>query len=473
MKKRLLFVRGVFALFMLFNLQKIHAQAWNLGGNATASDTSLGTTNGFGMNIITNNTSRIRIDNTGRVGIGTSAVTLSRFNVNGAVGNTVAIFGNNNHGVAFMSDEPAVGFNNYYNAGWKVIKDGYSGMMTVNSATGDMQFATFPSGLKNTIVAPATRMTILQGGNVGIGTTAPVSLLDVEGGNVTLGGNLNFTTGTQSIQFGVPGATPNSMMYMFPSGTTNTPRMLVSHSPSFPDWGLQYVDTSDQFNFLGAGSSRLAINLSTGNIGIGTAAPTAKLHVAGSETLGGNLTFTTGNQSIQFANPGTTPAPMMKMFASGTTNPARMVIAHSSSYPTWGLQYADTIDQFDFVGAGASRMAINLSNGNVGIGVPAPVYRLEVCGTIRAKEVRVETGWCDYVFEKDYKLKTLEELDQYLNANKHLPGIAPASEVEKDGLKVGEMNKAMMEKIEELTLYVIQLSKENKKLQDQINELKK
>jgi len=61
-------------------------------------------------------------------------------------------------------------------------------------------------------------------------------------------------------------------------------------------------------------------------------------------------------------------------------------------------------------------MSINLSNGNVGIGVTSPVYRLEVCGTIRAKEVRVETGWCDYVFEKDYKLRTVDELDRYKQA---------------------------------------------------------
>jgi hypothetical protein len=194
---------------------------------------------------------------------------------------------------------------------------------------------------------------------------------------------------------------------------------------------------------------------------------------SGTTLSSGNLNFTTGTQSIQFANPGATPSPMMYMFSSGTTNTARMVIAHSPSYPTWGLQYSDNGDQFDFLGGGTSRMSINLSNGNVGIGVASPVYKLEVCGTIRAKEVRVETGWCDYVFDKNYKLKSLDEVEKYINDNKHLPGIAPASEVEKDGLKVAEMNKAMMEKIEELTLYVIQLSKENKKLQSEIDTLKK
>jgi len=309
-------------------------------------------------------------------------------------------------------------------------------------------------------------------GNVGIGTNAPTSKLHVVG-NQTLAGNLTFTSGTQSIQFANPGTTPNPMMLMFASGTANMARMVIAHSPGYPDWGLQYADVSDQFDFVGAGLSRMTVNLSSGNVGVGTNAPTSRLHVVGNQTLEGNLTFIDGTQSIQFANPGTTPNPMIFMFASGTANTARMVIAHSPAYPTWGLQYNDNGDQFDFLGAGTSRMSINLSNGNVGIGVASAVYKLEVCGTIRANEMRVETGWCDYVFEKDYKLRTLQELEAFINKNKHLPGIAPASEIEKDGLKLGETNKAMMEKIEELTLYVIQLSKENKKLQEQIDALKK
>ncbi|MFT3702268.1 MAG: hypothetical protein QM802_07855 [Agriterribacter sp.] len=210
----------------------------------------------------------------------------------------------------------------------------------------------------------------------------------------------------------------------------------------------------------------------TVNVGIGTGSPVSRLHVVGAQLLDGNLTFGTGTESIQFASPGTTPAPMMYMFPSGTVNTDRMVIAHSPSYPSWGLRYSDLSDDFDFLSNGTSVMRVDLGSQLVGIGTTTPAYKLDVCGTIRAKEVRVETGWCDYVFEKDYKLRSIEELEKYINDNKHLPGIAPAETVEKEGLKVAEMNKAMMEKIEELSLYVIQLSKENKKLQAEVEALK-
>ncbi len=405
------------------------------------------------------------------------------------------------NGLLIYQTNNAPGFY-YYNNGWKAIGinaalsnlsatsinaslvPGVNNSITLGTAA--MRWKniytysiTFPDGTTQSTAASASSQwktlaanIYFNTGNVGIGTSAPASKLHIVG-NQTLAGNLIFTDGTQSIQFANPGVTPQPMMFMFASGTANTARMVIAHSPSYPTWGLQYSDNVDQFDFVGSGTSRMAINLSNGNVGIGVASPVSLLHVAGTETLAGNLNFTSGDQSIQFANPGATSQPMMFMFASGTANTARMLIAHSPSYPTWGLQYSDVGDQFDFVGSGTSRMAINLSNGNVGIGVSSPVYKLEVCGTIRANEVRVETGWCDYVFEKGYKLRSLEELENYINSNKHLPGIAPASVVEKEGLNVAEMNKAMMEKIEELSLYVIQLSKENKKLQDEIDALTK
>ena len=112
-------------------------------------------------------------------------------------------------------------------------------------------------------------------------------------------------------------------------------------------------------------------------------------------------------------------------------------------------------------------------NGNVGIGTTTPFYKLDVCGTIRGKEVRVETEWCDYVFEPNYSLMPLSQLEQYVNKNKHLPGITPASVVESEGLKVGEMSSKLMLKIEELTLYLIQQNKELQSLREKNSEQEK
>lgn len=97
------------------------------------------------------------------------------------------------------------------------------------------------------------------------------------------------------------------------------------------------------------------------------------------------------------------------------------------------------------------------ADGKVGIGTEAfGAERLAVNGNIRAKEIKVEaTGWPDYVFQKDYKISSLADLDRYIKANKHLPGIPTAQEVKQNGIELGEMNKLLLQKIEELTLHLI------------------
>lgn len=111
-------------------------------------------------------------------------------------------------------------------------------------------------------------------------------------------------------------------------------------------------------------------------------------------------------------------------------------------------------------------------DGKLGIGTEDPSHTLEVNGTVRSKEVIVEaTGWPDYVFEDAYTLPSLEELEAYIEANKHLPGIPTAEEVEKNGQQVGETQKLLLKKIEELTLYVIMQDQVNKKQQNVIDKL--
>jgi hypothetical protein len=90
-------------------------------------------------------------------------------------------------------------------------------------------------------------------------------------------------------------------------------------------------------------------------------------------------------------------------------------------------------------------------------------YKLFVKKGIRTEKVKVELAagiWADYVFNKDYNLKPLEEVEAFINTNGHLPNVPSAKEIEKEGLNLGEMDAKLLEKIEELTLYVIQLKKE-------------
>ncbi len=124
-----------------------------------------------------------------------------------------------------------------------------------------------------------------------------------------------------------------------------------------------------------------------------------------------------------------------------------------------------------------NRMYIN-DNGDIVMGsstvLPKSGYKLSVDGKVVCEELLVQLSpWPDYVFKPDYKLASLLEVEQFIQKNSHLPGIPSAAEVESEGLNVGQMQKLMMEKIEELTLYMIDLKKENDFLKAEIEALKK
>ncbi len=117
---------------------------------------------------------------------------------------------------------------------------------------------------------------------------------------------------------------------------------------------------------------------------------------------------------------------------------------------------------------------IYYNKGKVGIGINNPgTYKLAVEGVIGAREVVVTTdAWADFVFEDDYNLMPLQELDSYIKENKHLPEIPTTEEVQENGISVGEMNAKLLQKIEELTLYVIELQKKNEEQDEIIKQLK-
>jgi len=114
-------------------------------------------------------------------------------------------------------------------------------------------------------------------------------------------------------------------------------------------------------------------------------------------------------------------------------------------------------------------------SGAVGIGIPDPgTYKLAVNGDIKARKVRVEQeGWPDYVFTPDYQLPELPAIEQYIQQNGHLENIPSAEEVAAQGIDLGEMDKRLLEKIEQLTLLMIQMDKEVKALRKENQALGK
>jgi hypothetical protein len=126
-----------------------------------------------------------------------------------------------------------------------------------------------------------------------------------------------------------------------------------------------------------------------------------------------------------------------------------------------GFTFDNTTD-----GASFTRLMTILGNGNVGIGVSSPDAKLAVNGTIHTKEVKVDmNGWADYVFNPNYDLKSLIDVEKYIKENKHLPDMPSEQTVLRDGLNLGEMNKLLVKKVEELTLYLIEKEKQLAKQQ--------
>jgi hypothetical protein len=132
---------------------------------------------------------------------------------------------------------------------------------------------------------------------------------------------------------------------------------------------------------------------------------------------------------------------------------------------------------FETVGSTWNKVGDDLSynSGNILIGKTTQIntaYKLDVAGKVRADEIIVNTTGADFVFDSTYKLRTLPELETFIKQNKHLPEIAPAKEMQENGVSAGEMQAKLLQKIEELTLYVIEQQKKMEAMQLELDQLK-
>ncbi|MBC7884951.1 MAG: hypothetical protein H7X99_05715, partial [Saprospiraceae bacterium] len=125
-----------------------------------------------------------------------------------------------------------------------------------------------------------------------------------------------------------------------------------------------------------------------------------------------------------------------------------------------------------FIAQSGGDVMMKNPNTSLSIGTENKDHKLNVNGTIRSTELIVESGWADYVFDEDYKLLPIDEVEKYIISNSHLPNIPTASVIQNEGLKVSEISTKMMEKIEEMMLYIIEQNKQIKLLQKEVSLLK-
>lgn len=220
------------------------------------------------------------------------------------------------------------------------------------------------------------------------------------------------------------------------------------------------------------------LNYMGGNVGIGTTTPQSTLDLGG-----GGLTVDGSDNSGGHLKPGIKDIEVGRFDIGWGGQGGGNMSAYSKGHAT-------RPGEFNFVfggGADFGQMKFNHYNGsglwstkllinhlgNVGIGTNSPCAdcKLAVNGKIRAKEIVVDTGWADYVFDPSYDLMEISVLDKYIEVNGHLPNMPTAEEVQQNGVDLGEATQKLLAKVEELTLYVIQLKKENQSLHGKIEAI--
>ena len=375
---------------------------------------------------------------------------------------------------------------------WSIIRQTTNG--------GGNSSLNFKFGQSNDCYNNSTKLTLLGNGNFGIGTIKPSEKLEIHGSVRILNQGTGYRKGlflfTNSLEdgnnTGIDFSTSNNIDYI--GARIEAERVNGGYS-NLNFKTLKKGDTTNN------PSSSLYIKWS-GNVGIGLTSPKAKLHIASYNTHTTGIYEGYGDLLLYNHQKSAAELGAILTFGShyednsGTGFSTRAAIKGGTSISgNTGAGYLAffTVPR-GYANKNTERMRID-HEGNVGIGkVASKDIKLDVCGTIRAKEVKVENFTCsngsfngnlaannitytangqtaDFVFEENYHLKDLSEVENYIKEHKHLEGIASAKEMEEQGVNLAEMNKLLLQKIEELTLHTIAQEKKLKEKDIEVESL--
>jgi hypothetical protein len=206
------------------------------------------------------------------------------------------------------------------------------------------------------------------------------------------------------------------------------------------------------------------------NVGINTTAPQFELDVVG---MSYSDKIKTGNRNaienaVVNVFDATNSRDLMQLglhsTSTGSISDVRFLVRHNGSV---------------FIRCSDANNALEIRNGN-GKAIVAysntgtKILQVENNGLLRTREIRIDAAtWADFVFDKNYELPKLKDVAKYIEKNQHLPGIPSSNEIKENGINVGEMQTLQMQKIEELTLYMIEMDKKMDAMQSEIDNLKK
>jgi hypothetical protein len=220
------------------------------------------------------------------------------------------------------------------------------------------------------------------------------------------------------------------------------------YSAVFPNAYIRAEAGAEQMRLQIGVSTKMAI-VDNGYVGIGTTDPETRLEIRGDGT-GWRTGFLCIKNIDEDAG--------IRLYDS----------ASDVKHHIFNLNDAGDILRLAPAGSYAAGGITISQTGFVGIGTVSPNNELDVQGTIRAEELIIETGWADYVFKDDYVRMALDQLEKHIKLKGHLPGIPTEGEVKENGIGVGAFQVKLLEKIEELTLYLIE---QNKKIEKQNNKI--